>query len=100
MSEASIAGQPADWLGPLRSTAAFALSAVKLLAGLIYALSAPLRYPLYYVYAFVVFLLSPLRYMVNLMFGSLLWAMNLVYRLKASHCYCYPVHPPCPVGSS
>ncbi|KAI1339038.1 hypothetical protein F5Y15DRAFT_91762 [Xylariaceae sp. FL0016] len=81
MSEASIAGHT-DWLAPLRTAAVIFIAAIKFLAVIVYSLSAPLRYPLYYVCSFVAFLLSPIRYMLALAFDSMSLVMNVANRLK------------------
>jgi hypothetical protein len=74
-----------SWLAPLKTAGVLALSALQLLARLLYVLSTPLRWPLYYVYASVVFLLSPLTAMFRFGFGALSFAIDLIVRLKV--CY-------------
>ncbi|KAI3323155.1 hypothetical protein HD806DRAFT_102459 [Xylariaceae sp. AK1471] len=76
-----------NWLAPLKTAGVLALSALQLLARLLYVLSTPLRWPLYYIYAFVVFLLSPLTAMFRFGLGAVSFAINLVVRLKYLYIY-------------
>jgi hypothetical protein len=70
------------WVEPLKVAGVLALSTVQLLASLLYMLSIPLRWPLYYIYKTVVFILSPLWVILKLGLGSASFAINLIARLK------------------
>ncbi|KAI0969758.1 hypothetical protein F4678DRAFT_463089 [Xylaria arbuscula] len=70
------------WLESLKTAGALALSAVFLLARLLYMLSTPLRWPLYYIYASIVFLLSPIWVAFSFGLGAASYAINLMASLK------------------
>ncbi|KAI0434659.1 hypothetical protein F5Y09DRAFT_214712 [Xylaria sp. FL1042] len=76
-----------SWLESLKIAGALVLSTIQLLARLLYTLSTPLRWPLYYIYASIVFLLSPAWFMFSLGLGAASFAVNLVARLKYLYIY-------------
>ncbi|CAJ2507493.1 Uu.00g086790.m01.CDS01 [Anthostomella pinea] len=71
-----------DYLPALHSAAAVLASTFKFLVRLVYLLTIPLHYPVYYIWALVSFLLSPVRALFNAVLGSLAFAVNMVARLK------------------
>lgn len=71
-----------SWLASLKTTGALAASTARFIAHLLYVLSTPLRWLLSYVYAFVLFLLSPVRAIFNLALGVVSWVVNLMAGLK------------------
>ncbi|KAI0540927.1 hypothetical protein GGR58DRAFT_70013 [Xylaria digitata] len=76
-----------SWLETVKAAGALALSTIQVLARLLYLLSTPLRWPLYYVYASLIFLLSPIWLMFSLGLGAASFALNLVARLKYLYIY-------------
>ncbi|KAI0913363.1 hypothetical protein F4824DRAFT_171628 [Ustulina deusta] len=76
-----------SWLASLKTAGALALSTAQLLARLLYTLSTPLRWPLYYIYASIVFLLSPIWVMLRLGLGAASFAIGLMARLKYLYIY-------------
>ncbi|KAI0503356.1 hypothetical protein F5B22DRAFT_552480 [Xylaria bambusicola] len=76
-----------SWLETLKTVGALALSAIQFFAHLLYMLSIPLRWPLYYVYASIVFLLSPIWVIASLGLRTASFAINLVARLKYLYVY-------------
>ncbi|KAK5630690.1 hypothetical protein RRF57_006405 [Xylaria bambusicola] len=71
-----------SWLDTLRTVGAQALSTIQFFAHLLYMLSTPLRWPLYYVYVSTIFLLSPIWVIVRLGLRTVSLAINLVAKLK------------------
>ncbi|KAI8633162.1 hypothetical protein F5Y19DRAFT_292018 [Xylariaceae sp. FL1651] len=76
-----------SWLAPLQTAGALVLRTLQLLGSVIYVLSTPLRWPLYYLYAFVVFLLSPLWAILSLGLGVVSFTVDLIVRLKYLYIY-------------
>ncbi|KAI1188822.1 hypothetical protein F5B17DRAFT_244919 [Nemania serpens] len=76
-----------SWLASLKTTGALAASTARFIAHLLYVLSTPLRWLLSYVYAFVLFLLSPVRAIFNLALGVVSWVVNLMAGLKFLYVY-------------
>ncbi|KAI1429502.1 hypothetical protein F5Y12DRAFT_407456 [Xylaria sp. FL1777] len=76
-----------SWLESLKTAGVLTLSTIQLLARLLYMLSTPLRWPLYYIYASIVFLLSPVWIMLSLGLGAASFAINVVVRLKYLYIY-------------
>ncbi|KAI1310078.1 hypothetical protein F5Y03DRAFT_48949 [Xylaria venustula] len=75
------------WLESLKTAGALALSAILLLARLLYMLSTPLRWPLYYIYALIVFLLSPIWVAFSFVLGAASYAIDLMASLKYLYIY-------------
>ncbi|TGJ86487.1 hypothetical protein E0Z10_g2328 [Xylaria hypoxylon] len=76
-----------SWLESMKTAGALALSTVQVLARLLYVLSTPLRWPLYYIYVSLIFLLSPIWAMFSLGLGAASFALNLIARLKYLYIY-------------
>ncbi|GAP87635.2 hypothetical protein SAMD00023353_0901130 [Rosellinia necatrix] len=76
-----------SWLMSLRTAGQLALSAIQLFARMLYVLSTPLRWPLYYIYTSIVFLLSPIWVMFSLGLRAVSFATNLMARLKYFYVY-------------
>ncbi|KAI0547265.1 hypothetical protein F4679DRAFT_586660 [Xylaria curta] len=76
-----------NWATSLKAAGALGLSTLQLLARLLYVLLTPLRWCLQYLYASVVFLLSPVRVLLSLGLGSLSFIINLITRLKYLYIY-------------
>ncbi|KAI0810762.1 hypothetical protein GGR55DRAFT_125989 [Xylaria sp. FL0064] len=76
-----------SWLESLKTAGALVLSTIQFLTRLLYMLSTPLRWPLYYIYASIVFLLSPIWFIFSLGLGTASYAVNLVARLKYLYIY-------------
>ncbi|KAI1407430.1 hypothetical protein F5Y13DRAFT_126901 [Hypoxylon sp. FL1857] len=77
-----------DWLASLQTFGtSFLYPALKLLLKLCYIVTIPLHYPLYYLLNLVVFLLSPIWYMLHALSSVALAAVGLVTRLKYLYIY-------------
>ncbi|KAI0408128.1 hypothetical protein F4802DRAFT_451715 [Xylaria palmicola] len=76
-----------SWFASLRTVGALSLSALNVAARLLYVLSTPLRWLLYYVYASIIFLLSPLWFMANFGLGTVSFALSLITRFKYLYIY-------------
>ncbi|KAI1284602.1 hypothetical protein F5Y07DRAFT_9224 [Xylaria sp. FL0933] len=76
-----------SWLESLKTAGALVLSTIQFLTRLLYMLSTPLRWPLYYIYASIVFLLSPIWFIFSLGLGAASYTVNLVARLKYLYIY-------------
>jgi hypothetical protein len=85
-----------SWLAHLKTTSALALSGLKLIVSalqlalfalqvfvrLLYTFLKPLCWPIYKIYAFVVFLLSPLWIIIKLGLGVVSYVTDLVISFK------------------
>ncbi|KAI0490768.1 hypothetical protein F4859DRAFT_21523 [Xylaria cf. heliscus] len=76
-----------SWVTSLKPAGALALSTVQQLARLLYMLSTPLRWCLHYVYATILFFLSPLWAFLSLGMGAASFAIDLIMRLKYLYIY-------------
>ncbi|KAI0422102.1 hypothetical protein F5X98DRAFT_192999 [Xylaria grammica] len=76
-----------SWLESAKTASRLVLSTIQLLARLLYVLSTPLRWPLYYIYVSLVFLLSPIWAMFSLGVGAASFVLNLMIRLKYIYIY-------------
>ncbi|KAI8950762.1 hypothetical protein F4801DRAFT_318600 [Xylaria longipes] len=76
-----------SWATSLEAAGALALSTIRLFARLLYVTSAPLRWCLHYVYASIIFLLSPIWVILSLGLGTVSFAINLITRLKYLYIY-------------
>ncbi|KAI1632610.1 hypothetical protein F4809DRAFT_81638 [Biscogniauxia mediterranea] len=76
-----------DWLTPLQTAGAYLIAATRLLALMVYYVTIPLHYPIYYTYALVAFLLSPFRYLFHTFLGLASFVVGLVARLKYLYLY-------------
>ncbi|KAI1736194.1 hypothetical protein F4680DRAFT_452200 [Xylaria scruposa] len=76
-----------NWATSLKAAGALGLSTLRLLARLLYVLLAPLRWCLQYLYASIVFLLSPIRVILGLGLGTMSFILNLITRLKYLYIY-------------
>lgn len=76
-----------SWLDVVKTAAATALSTMHFAARLLYMLSTPLRWPLYYIYATVVFLLSPIWFIASIGLRATFFALDFVASLKVRFNY-------------
>ncbi|ORY71269.1 uncharacterized protein BCR38DRAFT_6932 [Pseudomassariella vexata] len=80
-----------DRLAPIESGAAYIAdwtwASLKFIVYLLYLATIPIHYPIYYTFAFVVFLFSPIWYMAQLFLGAGLFVANLIARLKYLYIY-------------
>ncbi|KAI0885208.1 uncharacterized protein GGS22DRAFT_163102 [Annulohypoxylon maeteangense] len=77
-----------DWLTPLQTFGtSYLYPALKLLSRLCYLVTIPLHYPLYYLLSLVVFLLSPIWYMLQAVSNGALAIVDLFPRLKYLYIY-------------
>ncbi|KAI5918048.1 hypothetical protein F4810DRAFT_693707 [Camillea tinctor] len=76
-----------DWLTPLQMAGAYLIATTRLLALMVYYITIPLHYPMYYAYALVAFLLSPFRYVFHTFLGLGSFIVDLIARLKYLYLY-------------
>ncbi|KAI1462232.1 hypothetical protein F4805DRAFT_125397 [Annulohypoxylon moriforme] len=77
-----------DWLTPLQTFGtSYLYPALKLLLRLCYLVTIPLHYPLYYLLSLVVFLLSPIWYMLRTVSDAALAVVGLFPKLKYLYIY-------------
>ncbi|KAI1489077.1 hypothetical protein F5X96DRAFT_642478 [Biscogniauxia mediterranea] len=76
-----------EWLTPLQTAGAYLIAATRLLALMVYYVTIPLHYPIYYTYALVAFLLSPFRFVFHTFLGLASFVVGLVARLKYLYLY-------------
>ncbi|KAI1138926.1 hypothetical protein F5Y05DRAFT_382988 [Hypoxylon sp. FL0543] len=77
-----------DWLASLQTFGtSFVYPALKLLLRLCYLVTIPLHYPIYYLFALVAFLLSPIWYMLRATSSAAMAVVDLVTRLKYLYIY-------------
>lgn len=85
-----------DWLASLQAFGtSFLYPTLKLLLKLCYILTIPLHYPLYYLLTLVLFLLSPIWYMLRSISSSTLAVVGLVAKLKVFILIASPIPNPC-----
>lgn len=71
-----------NWLESIQTAGAWVLSSAQLLVHLLYVISTPLRWPLYYIYASILFLLSPIWALLKLGLGAVSIITALVAKFK------------------
>ncbi|KAI1365368.1 hypothetical protein F5Y08DRAFT_179416 [Xylaria arbuscula] len=76
-----------SWLDTIKTAGTAALSTVQLVGRLLYTLSTPLRWPLYYIYATINYLLSPVWAIANLGVRAAAYAVDLVASFKYLYIY-------------
>ncbi|KAJ3578966.1 hypothetical protein NPX13_g1595 [Xylaria arbuscula] len=76
-----------SWLDTIKTAGTAALSTVQLVGRLLYTLSTPLRWPLYYIYATISYLLSPVWAIANLGVRAAAYAVGLVASFKYLYIY-------------
>ncbi|KAI8965629.1 hypothetical protein F5Y11DRAFT_275533 [Daldinia sp. FL1419] len=80
-----------DWLKYLKPLQTFGTSflypALKLILKLCYIVTIPLRYPIYYLFTLVVFLLSPFWHMLHSISSTTLAVVDLIAKLKYLYIY-------------
>ncbi|KAI4865354.1 hypothetical protein F4820DRAFT_300890 [Hypoxylon rubiginosum] len=77
-----------DWLAPLQTFGtSYLYPTLKFVVKLCYIVTIPLHYPIYYLLALVVFLLSPIWYMVHATSRAALAVAGLVAKLKYLYIY-------------
>ncbi|KAI0398210.1 hypothetical protein F5Y17DRAFT_454214 [Xylariaceae sp. FL0594] len=72
----------AGWLEPVKGAGIVVLSTVQLLASLLYTLSTPLRWPVYYLFKTIAFLLSPLWVILKFGLGTASVFVGLMAKFK------------------
>ncbi|KAI0014913.1 hypothetical protein F4780DRAFT_784649 [Xylariomycetidae sp. FL0641] len=78
-----------EYLAPLQTAGRILASAAVLLARLLYYITIPLHYPLYYAWALVAFLLSPFRVIFSLVLGSVSLVLGFVAKFKYLYVYLF-----------
>ncbi|KAI2473792.1 hypothetical protein F4781DRAFT_3034 [Annulohypoxylon bovei var. microspora] len=77
-----------DWLAPLQTFGtSYLYPALKLLVRLCYLVTIPLHYPLYYLLSLIVFLLSPIWYILHSISDAVLAVASLFTKLKYPYIY-------------